>query len=99
MWYSRRKNLSRTRVWLIGKKGKNFNVCLKKPLMIYKKKKPLGTSIQTLVKANFTKNFGLNPKNQLTRPISFASFTRCTNAIRYTKVTNLFSNLEDIVQQ
>ncbi len=41
MWYSRGKNLSRTRVWLIGKKGENFNVCLKKPLMIYKEKNHL----------------------------------------------------------
>jgi hypothetical protein len=53
-------------------------------------KKPLGTSIQTLGKANFTKNFGLDPKNQLTRPISFAISTRFISATRYTKPTNFF---------
>jgi hypothetical protein len=32
MWYSRRKNLITTKVWLVGKRRKNFNVCLNKLL-------------------------------------------------------------------
>jgi hypothetical protein len=41
MWYSMRKNLSRIRAWLIGKKRKGFNVHLKKPLRTYNKKSHL----------------------------------------------------------
>jgi hypothetical protein len=38
MWYSRRKNLSKTRDWLIGKKRKSFNIHLKKLLRTYNKR-------------------------------------------------------------
>jgi hypothetical protein len=41
MWYIKRKNLSRTRVWLIGKKRKGFNVHLKKPSRTYNKRNHL----------------------------------------------------------
>jgi hypothetical protein len=41
MWYSRRGNLSKTRVWLIGKKKKNFDVWFKKPLGTYNKRSNL----------------------------------------------------------
>ncbi len=41
MWYSRRKNLSRTKAWLIRKKRKSFNVHLKKLLRTYKKRSRL----------------------------------------------------------
>lgn len=62
MWYSRIKNLSRIRAWLINKKKKNFDVFFKKPLRTYNKK-PIGASIQTLVKANLTKNLTLDIEN------------------------------------
>jgi hypothetical protein len=38
MWYSRRKNLSKTKPWLIGKMRKSFNVHLKKLLRTYNKR-------------------------------------------------------------
>ncbi len=41
MWYSRRKNLSRTKAWLISKKRKSFNVHLKKLLRTYNKRSRL----------------------------------------------------------
>jgi hypothetical protein len=70
MWYSRRNNLSRTKAWPIGKKRKSFNIRLKKPRDIHQKESP-EASIQTLIKANFTKFFCLDTKNQSTKPISF----------------------------
>jgi hypothetical protein len=41
MWYSRIKNLSKTKAWLIGKKRKSFNVHLKKQLRTYNKRSRL----------------------------------------------------------
>jgi hypothetical protein len=41
MWYSRRKNLLKTRVWLIGKRRKSFSVRIKKPLGTYNKRSHL----------------------------------------------------------
>jgi hypothetical protein len=41
MWYSRIKNISKTKAWLIGKKRKSFNVHLKKLLRRYNKKSRL----------------------------------------------------------
>jgi hypothetical protein len=52
MWYSREKNLSRTRFWSIGKKRKNFNVHLKKPLKIYNKRKLALIGVCILVMKN-----------------------------------------------
>ncbi len=80
-------------------KGEKLQCLFEETINDIQEKKPLGTSIQTPVKANFTKNFSLNPKNQLIGPISFANSTRSINASRYTKPTNFFSNLEDIIQQ
>jgi len=80
-------------------KGEKLQCLFEETINDIQEKKPLGTNIQTLLKANFTKNFDLDPKNQLTGPISFASSTRSISATRYTKPTNFFSNLEDVVQQ
>ncbi len=49
-------------------------------------KEPLGASIQTLNKANFTKNFGLDIENQFIRPIKF---TKPTNFIDSTGSINV----------
>jgi hypothetical protein len=65
------KNLSRTRAWLISKKKKSSDVCLKKPVRTYNKK-PTGVSIQTLVKVNPTKNFTLDIENQLIKHIGLS---------------------------
>jgi flagellar motor switch protein FliG len=47
-------------------------------------KEPLEASIQTLIKANLTKNFGLDTNTQFFEPISFTSSTTFTDAIRST---------------
>ncbi len=67
-----------------------------------------GASIQTLIKVNLTKNFGLDIENQSTKPISFIGFigsisaTRNTNTIKFIgniRPTKSFLVLEDITQQ
>lgn len=77
-------------------------------------KEPFGASIQTLIKVNLTKNFGLGIENRSTKPISFIGFigsigasrsirsTRNTNTIKFIgniRPTNFFLVLEDITQQ
>jgi hypothetical protein len=40
MWYFKRMNPTRIRVWLIGKRRKNFNIFLKKLSKPYNRRNP-----------------------------------------------------------
>jgi hypothetical protein len=57
------------------------------------------TNIQTLVKANLTRNFNLDTKNQYTKTTEPIDFTRSTIVIRITRTIRSFLSLEDITQQ
>jgi hypothetical protein len=59
----------------------------------------LKASIQTLVKANLTRNFNLDTKNQYAKTTEPINFTRYTIVIRITKIIGSFLSLEDITHQ
>ncbi len=75
------KNLSRTKVWQIGKKKEKLQHLFEKAIYDIQQKEPLEASIQTLIKANLTKNFGLNTKTQFFEPIGFTSSITFIDAI------------------
>jgi len=55
-------------------------------------KELLGANTQTPIKANFTKNFGLDTKDQFfgpTRPTNFTGSTKSTNATNFVKSTRV----------
>jgi hypothetical protein len=109
MWYSRKNNLSRTQAQLIGKNRKGQCLFEEAIRDIQQKEPPM----QTLVKSNITKNFGLDIKNQIfesissTRSIRAMSATKSTGSIEDTNIIKFirnigpiefFSILEDITQ-
>ncbi len=59
-------------------------------------KEPLEASIQTPIKANFTKNFALGTKNQFFEPIGFTSSTASTDAIGSIDTSGFTSFIENI---
>jgi hypothetical protein len=91
MWYSRRKNLSRTRAWSIHKNKKNIQRSFEEAIKDIQQKEPpknmRGASIQTSIKANLTRNFGSNIKNQSYRSTSFIGSIKSTGPTNFTSST------------
>jgi hypothetical protein len=50
MWCSKRKNFTRTKVWLIGKRRKIFNFCLKKLLKTCNRRNLRGIYLEPIYK-------------------------------------------------
>jgi hypothetical protein len=65
-------------------------------------KEPLGANIQTLIEANFTKNFSLDIKNQFfrsigfIRSIDFTDFTGSIGLIGFIESTRFISTISFI---
>jgi hypothetical protein len=68
-------------------KGEKLQCSFEETINDIQEKEPHGASTQTLVKANLTKNFDLDPKNQLTRPTDFAGSIGSIDVTRNTKPT------------
>ncbi len=88
MWYSKRKNLLRIRVWLIGKKRRGFNICLKKPLRTYNKRNHLELGYKLSLNPISPRIFGSDTKNHFFKSIGA---TKSNDATRSTCATKIFS--------
>jgi hypothetical protein len=87
MQYSRKKNLSRTRAWSIRKNKKNIQRSFEEAIKDIQQKEPpkdmRGASIQTSIKANLTRNFGSNIKNQSIRSTNFIGSIKSTGPTNF----------------